>query len=138
MEADSSHAARPKVNKAIARSIVIRLRVICLLLLVEKSPTYALAQGLSKLYFIFLLIYHDTSTILVKRQADFNLSEMCRFLPKLGQHRRYRRENPLARHICCNIWAILDSAIAIDGYKFNINANFLVPLSWVVGVGYKG
>lgn len=74
----------------------------------SREITYlCFAQGLSKLYFIFLPIYHDTSTILVKRQADFLLSEMHRFLPKLGQHRRYGRENPLFRHICCNIWANL-------------------------------
>ena len=105
----------------------------------SREITYLCFGAMFKqIIFHFLLIYHDTSTILVKRQADFNLSEMRHFLPKLGQHRRYRRENPLVRHICCNIWAILNSASAIDGYKFNINANFLVPFSWVVNVGYKG
>ena len=63
-----------------------------------------------QIIFHFLPIYHDTSTILVKRQADFLLSEMHRFLPKLGQRKRYGRENPLVRHMCCNIWANLCSA----------------------------
>jgi hypothetical protein len=39
-----------------------------------------------QIIFHFLQIYHDTSTILVKRQAVLLLSEMHNFLPKQGQH----------------------------------------------------